>query len=129
MSRDSSPPWGTVAPALNRIASSRLFYPAITLAIGALTYLYALPWLGYFWDDWEVVFLLNSRNAQLFADYFAFDRPFAWPYQVMYWLFGLNPLAWHAVTYLARWAGVLLLYFTFLRSGPGRVAICAGPAC
>lgn len=96
--------------ALHRLASWRVSYPVAAFVIGALTYLYAVPWLGYFWDDWEVVFLLHSRSAQLFAGYFAYDRPFAWPYQVMYALFGLSPLAWHAATYLVRWGGVMLLY-------------------
>jgi hypothetical protein len=30
----------------------------------------------------------------------------------MYGLFGLNPVAWHAITLLLRWAGVLLLYWS-----------------
>ena len=113
---------------MNRLANSRLFYPCITLAVGALAYLYAAPWLGYFWDDWEVVFLLNSRNPQLFTGYFAFDRPFAWPYQVMYELVGLNPVAWHAATYLARWAGILLLYYSLVEVWPrkGRYLRWAG---
>ncbi len=118
MARDLARRWWTVGPALSRIAGSRLFYPLITLAIGAVTYLYAVPWLGYFWDDWEVVFLLNAKNAGLFTQYFAFDRPFAWPYQVMYALVGLKPLAWHSATYLVRWAGILLLYYSFLQVWP-----------
>src|SRR5574340_936593 len=121
-------PGGQFSGALRRLAGSALFYPLITLLLGAVTYLYVVPWLGYFWDDWEVVFLLNSRNAQLLAGYFAFDRPFAWPYQVMYALFGLNPLAWHVVTYLVRWAGVLLLYYSLNEVWPrqGRLLRWAG---
>ena len=30
----------------------------------------------------------------------------------MYSLFGMNPIAWHLVTLLLRWAGILLLYLT-----------------
>ncbi|HEY5984177.1 MAG TPA: hypothetical protein VIU38_11970 [Anaerolineales bacterium] len=99
-------------------ADRRWFYPVALLVMGVLTYLYALPALGYFWDDWEVVFLLNARNQQLFADYFAFDRPFAWPYQLMFAAFGLNPVAWHLVTLLLRWAGVLLLVYALLAIWP-----------
>jgi hypothetical protein len=87
-------------------------YPLALLVIGLLTYGYAWGSLGYFWDDWEVVFLLHARNASLFSGYFAFDRPFAWPYQVIYAIAGLKPVAWHAATLLLRWAGVLLLYLS-----------------
>ena len=91
------------------------FYPAALLLIGLVSYGYAIKSLGYFWDDWEVVFLLNTKNLPLLYGYFAFDRPFAWPYQLMYAVFGMNPIAWHLVTLLLRWAGILLLYLT-LRS-------------
>lgn len=88
------------------------FYALILLLIGLLAHGYALPSLGYYWDDWEVVFLLNAKNAALFSGYFSFDRPFAWPYQLMYAVFGLKPLAWHVVTLILRWAGVILLYLS-----------------
>ena len=52
--------------ALRRLAASRFFYPLITLLLGAVTYLYAVPWLGYFWDDWEVVFLFCKRVGFIF---------------------------------------------------------------
>jgi hypothetical protein len=82
------------------------------LIIGLVAYGYALPSLGYYWDDWEVVFLLNTKNLPLLYGYFAFDRPFAWPYQLMYAAFGLNSVAWHVVTLLLRWAGILMLYLS-----------------
>lgn len=88
------------------------FYPVALLLIGLLTYGYALTSMGFYWDDWEVVFLLSTKNLPLLYGYFAFDRPFAWPYQVMYSVFGMNPVAWHLATFLFRWAGILLLYFS-----------------
>jgi hypothetical protein len=86
--------------------------------LGLVVYGYALGGLGYFWDDWEVVFLLHARNPALFSGYFAFDRPFAWPYQVMYAAFGLNPVAWHLATFAVRWAGVFLLYLSLRQIWP-----------
>lgn len=94
------------------------FYPGNLLVIGLITYLFALPSLGYYWDDWEVVFLLNARDAQLLSGYFAFDRPFAWPYQLMYGLFGLNPVAWHVMTLLVRWGGIILFYLALSEIWP-----------
>ena len=118
MIRKTTQHWGQGLATLRRYAAWPGFYPAILLLIGLLTYLYAIPSLGYYWDDWEVVFLLKAGDPQLFTGYFAFDRPFAWPYQVMYAVFGLNPIAWHAVTLLVRWGGILLLYYSFVEIWP-----------
>ncbi len=99
-------------PDLKRFSNKPWFYPAALLLVGLVAHGYALGSLGYFWDDWEVVFLLNTRNLPLLYGYFAYDRPFAWPYQAMYAVFALNPIAWHLMTLLLRWAGVLLLYLS-----------------
>lgn len=53
-----------------------------------------------------------TRQLPLLYGYFAFDRPFAWPYQWMYTVFGLNAVAWHLMTLLMRWAGILFLYLS-----------------
>jgi len=110
--------WGTGLHALRRWGDRRGFYAAALFVIGALSYLYALPSLGYYWDDWEVVFLLNARDPALFDGYFAFDRPFAWPYRVMYSVFALHPAAWHIVTFALRWGGILLLVYALIELWP-----------
>jgi hypothetical protein len=63
-------------------------------------------------------FLLNAQDPALFNGYFSFDRPFAWPYRVMYSIFALNPAAWHLVTLLLRWGGILLLVYTLIELWP-----------
>jgi hypothetical protein len=102
--------WEIMRSRLQELGGRRWFYPLALLLIGAASYLYALPSLGYYWDDWEVVFLLHTRNLPLLYGYFAYDRPFAWPYELMYDIFGLNAVTWHIVTLLLRWGGVLFLY-------------------
>ncbi len=93
-----------------RLSARPWFFPVALLAIGLVVYGYSLGSVGYYWDDWEVVFLLHTRQLPLLYGYFAFDRPFAWPYQLMYMVFGLNAVAWHLMTLLLRWAGVLFFY-------------------
>lgn len=110
--------WGEDIPRLKRLSEKPWFYPLALLLIGLLAYGYQLASLGFYWDDWEVVFLLNSRSVPLLYGYFAFDRPFAWPYQAMYALFGLNPIAWHLVTLVLRWAGVLLFCLSLKQLWP-----------
>ncbi len=107
--------WGNASSKLKSLSEKGWFYPIALLLIGLMTYGYSLGSLGYYWDDWEVVFLLHTQQLPLLYGYFAFDRPFAWPYQLMYMVFGLNVLAWHLVTLLLRWTGVLFFYLA-LRS-------------
>jgi hypothetical protein len=111
--------WGMKLTKLVEMSKKPWFYPAALLLIGLVSYEFALTSLGYFWDDWEVVFLLNTKTLPLLYGYFAFDRPFAWPYQLMYSMFGMNPIAWHLVTLLLRWAGILLLYYSLKLIWPG----------
>lgn len=103
---------------VREVSSKPWFYPAALFLIGFLSYGYVLSSLGFYWDDWEVVFLLNSKNLPLLYSYFAFDRPFPWPYQLMYSIVGLNPVSWHLATLLLRWAGILFLYYSFLMLWP-----------
>ena len=118
MNLDSIREWGKYVPRLRAVSEKRWFYPVALLLIGLLAYGYQLGSLGFYWDDWEVVFLLNSRSLSLLYGYFAFDRPFAWPYQLMYALVGLNPIAWHLITLLLRWAGVYLFYLSLKELWP-----------
>jgi len=110
--------WNRLLPRLESLSARRWFYPVALLLIGVITYAYQIASLGFYWDDWEVVFLLNAKSPALLYGYFAFDRPFAWPYQAMYALFGLNPIAWHLVTLLLRWGGVLLFYLSLKQIWP-----------
>ncbi|HJS17877.1 MAG TPA: hypothetical protein VJ785_03965 [Anaerolineales bacterium] len=82
------------------------FYPVALLIIGFITYLYVLPTLGYYWDDWEIV-MFNELNPALQFDFYAHDRPFPWTYQLIHSLVGSNPAGWHVVTLLIRCAGVV----------------------
>src|SRR5512141_2970687 len=120
MNLDSIREWGKYIPRLKAVSEKRWFYPVALLLIGLLAYGYQLGSLGFYWDDWEVVFLLNSRNLSILYGYFAFDRPFAWPYQAMYALFSLYPIAWHVITLLLRWAGVLLYFYSLKALWPRR---------
>lgn len=96
---------------LKKISEKPWFYPVILLLIGFITYGYVLTSLGYYWADWEIV-MFTKLNPALQFRFYAHDRPFPWTYQLIYWLVGSNPIGWHIVTLLIRWAGTLF----FVRS-------------
>ncbi|RPI93728.1 MAG: hypothetical protein EHM40_08890 [Chloroflexi bacterium] len=92
---------------LKKISEKPWFYPVALLLIGFITYCYVLTSLGYYWADWEIVMFMKLNPALQF-DFYAHDRPFPWTYQLIYALVGSNPIGWHVVALLIRWAGTLL---------------------
>ena len=109
---------------LSRLVSvledTRWGYPALLLLVGLASYGYALLQLGFYWDDWEVVYLTHLAGLQDLLAYFSFDRPFAWPYPLYAVITGANPLGWHLITLLLRFGGIALLYYTFVSLWPAR---------
>jgi hypothetical protein len=93
-------------------------YPFFLLLVGFLTSLYPLWQLGYYWDDWEVVYLTRLATPSALEAYFFFDRPLAWPYTVYASVLGASPILWHVLTLLLRWAGTLFFYRALLLLWP-----------
>lgn len=84
------------------------FYPALLLGIMLLVYGIQFPWMGFYWDDWQAIFLSHQNSPSAYWDYFIYDRPFsAWTYSVTMPVLGLYPLRWQLFTLLARWAAIL----------------------
>ncbi|HUH98777.1 MAG TPA: hypothetical protein VLZ89_15535, partial [Anaerolineales bacterium] len=100
---------------LRKVSEKSWFYPVTLLLIGLATYGYCLTYLGFYWDDWEVV-MFTKLPPLLQSGFYAHDRPFPWPSQLTYLLVGSNPVGWHLIALLLRWGGILLLVYslTFL---------------
>ena len=89
---------------LKTVSEKSWFYPMALFLMAVVTYGYALTSLGYYWSDWEVVFFTKLAPSLQF-DFYALDRPYPWTYQLIYFLVGSNPIGWHIITLLLRWAG------------------------
>ncbi|MEJ5202547.1 MAG: hypothetical protein WHV66_09990 [Anaerolineales bacterium] len=84
------------------------FYPLLLLAVMVLTYGLQMPRLGFFWDDWQAVYLSRFGDAGVYWRYFLSDRPFSvWTYILTMPVLGISPLPWHLFTLLVRWLSVL----------------------
>lgn len=78
-----------------------------------------IPSLGFYWDDWPVIFMAQADDPQVFTEFYSYDRPFsAWTYILSFPLLGLSPQAWHAFTLLLRWLTVAAFYFSALALWP-----------
>jgi len=102
---------------LKKISEKPWLYPMALFLMAVVTYGYALTSLGYYWSDWEVVFFTKLAPALQF-DFYALDRPYPWTYQLIYFLVGSNPIGWHIVTLLLRWAGTLFFVYALIEFWP-----------
>jgi hypothetical protein len=98
--------------------STRWFVPLGLLVVSLLAYAPFIPQLGFYWDDWPHIYLMD--NGLDYWSFFAHNRPFsAWTYEVMEPLLGTNALAWHSFVLVLRWLLTLGVWWTFTLSWPG----------
>ncbi len=103
-----------------KIIESAWFYPVAVLLIGVLAYGLLIPYLGFYWDDWESVYLYHLHNPAIIFPYFA-ERPFsAFIYLVMFPITSMTPLVWQTIALVLRWIGVLFIYLTLNSVWPAR---------
>jgi hypothetical protein len=79
--------------------------------------------LGFYYDDWEGVFLYRQGfSPQQVWEYFLVDRPFS---SLVHWAFhpllGTSPIGWNILVLLLHWAAILLLVKSLLALFPQRV--------
>ena len=97
------------------------FYALILLIAGLISYSLQLPRMGFYWDDWQGVFLSQIADKNVLWDYFAYDRPFsAWTYALTFPIFGTQAWIWQLSTLLLRWIGLVCLYKAFIQIWPTR---------
>jgi hypothetical protein len=94
-----------------KIIDNPWFYPLALLLIGILAYELMIPLLGFYWDDWEGVYLYKLHNPAISFHYYA-ERPFsALAYLALFPLAKMTPIVWHVVALILRWLGVLFIYY------------------
>src|SRR3990172_5352530 len=66
------------------------------IAVGLLAFGLQVPWLGFFQDDWNFVFLSSARGPQGLLEFLLMDgRPGAsWVFILGFALLGYKPALW-----------------------------------
>ncbi|HSM24854.1 MAG TPA: hypothetical protein VK856_08340, partial [Anaerolineaceae bacterium] len=89
-------------------------YPAFLFFIGMISYVISFPRSGFYWDDWQAVFLNQNYDVNILRDYFFYDRPFSsWTYEVVFPFLPMKPIVWQFFTMLVRVLGIWLIISTF----------------
>ncbi len=97
------------------------FAPAAMLIItcAILSYALLLPLLSFYWDDWPLIWLVETETIGAIGPYANFDRPSHTPiYQLGFLLFGIDPLGWGVMGLVLRIAGGLVLLLGLRRLWP-----------
>jgi len=78
--------------------------PFILLIFTVFTYVPLIHTLGFYWDDWPMLWFDVTQGPQGFADAFTSDRPFlGYLYQLTGAVIGTEPLYWQILTVVFRW--------------------------
>jgi hypothetical protein len=84
----------------------------LILLTTAITYGVSIPQLGYYHDDWFVLWSGQARGAESLIPLFSTDRPFMGVvYSVVYRLLGDTVINWHLYALLWRFIGGLAFFW------------------
>ncbi len=83
----------------------------IIALILAVAFIWFLPFLGFYWDDWLAIFhIQNGRYADLLP-FYAYDRPLStWTVLLLGPILGAAPLAWQFLSLSLRGLAAFLLF-------------------
>jgi hypothetical protein len=86
-----------------------------------ITYGLQIGSLGFYWDDWEDVFLFHLGSPIEFLRYFIYDRPTTvWVYLIFFPLLGFDPVKWQVFNLVLRYLSLLGLWWFFVQLWPRR---------
>src|SRR5512135_3666833 len=102
-----------MARLLKKLSSDGPILAIIMISLTAIiTHGISIPSLGYYHDDWYMLWSGASRGAESMIPLFSLDRPFMGVIYVgFYRLIGENILGWHLMTLLERIAGGIAFYW------------------
>ena len=90
-----------------------LIYICIILGIGAITYLLFINRLGFYGDDWYLIFDGHTQGPAFFKYVYGFDRPArGFVMYFIYSLFGDHLIYYHLSAFLFRFLASVILFWT-----------------
>lgn len=100
---------------------SWLRFPAFLLILCIASYGLLASALGFYWDDWPMVWFAHTLGPAGFTQVFSSDRPFlAGIYVITTALFQTSPLPWQIFGLVTRWLTALAVYWTVQKIWPER---------
>lgn len=86
--------------------------PFLLILVTGITYLIFIPCMGYFNDDWYLMYAAGARGAGVFKNIFIIDRPMrAFVMTPAYLLFENNPMLYNLSALTFRILSALIFYW------------------
>ncbi|HLO16597.1 MAG TPA: hypothetical protein VK206_17320 [Anaerolineales bacterium] len=100
-------------PTIQKLFKNETFIAGLLILLTtAITYGVSIPKLGYYHDDWFVLWSGQARGAQSIISLFSTDRPFMGVvYSFVYRLLGDTVINWHLYALLWRFIGGLAFFW------------------
>lgn len=96
--------------------------PIALLLVCILSFGLLIPWLGFYQDDWYLIWFARFFGPKVFIDFFANERPFlAGIYMITTTLVRHSALAWQIFALLTRWLAALAAWWTLRTLWPRQV--------
>jgi len=96
-------------------------FPLVLLGVTLAAYMFQVLAPGFYWDDWQVVYLAHYHDPQVYWNYYLSDRPFSvWIYLLSVPFLGQNPLLWQLFAIGLRLGGALAVYAALAAMWPSR---------
>ena len=105
---------------LGRAIQKPWFFPLALLSLGMIAYGLIIPFLGFYWDDWEGVYLYNLHNPAISFQFYNARPVGALAYLILFPFAKMTPVVWQITAFLLRWGGVLFIYYTLNLVWPAR---------
>jgi hypothetical protein len=112
---------------LRELIARESSFPIILLFVCFLAFGLLFASLGFYWDDWTIIFVKKSGGLPGLIDFYQYDRPVSvWIHALSGYLLGANPAVWHLYFVLFRWATALAMWAALKQVWPKqKVALAA----
>ena len=99
--------------------------PLVLLVATIISFGLLIPWLGFYWDDWPVIYITQTQGVSGLWEFYQYDRPFsAWTYVLFSPILGTSALSWHIFTLGLRWLSAVFLWLCLKRIWPKKPNAC-----
>ena len=106
----------------NKFQLTEKYVPFILLLITVGAYIPLINQLGFYWDDWPMLWFKVTKGTEGFATAFDSDRPFlGYLYQLTAHL-NNDPITWQALTVFFRWSVTAAFWWALKQLWPERKA-------
>lgn len=101
-------------------------FPFFQALIAILAFGLLIPQLGFYWDDWPIIFLAEQGSAELLRGFYSYIRPLSfWTYSITLPALGVTPLHWHIFLLALRILAAVQLWLTLRLLWPRAERIAA----